>query len=231
MFGTCKFGADCRHDHPPDEAGGEPERVNPISNLERLARSGEVLLLNGFAQAGGLPVRPGEKECSFFMKTGMCRYGETCRWHNPRELQATEVKFLQPSDSGIGLGAGGGMGVGMQGMQWGIMGVQGMQTGMVGMQGVGASEWETHMSDEGWPYDFNKIIGECRWDRPPALMMGGSVRGGIMSMGGGVVGGGVGGGFGVVGAGRPQMALVASLNAGAHPLRPCADNFETACFM
>ena len=29
----------------------------------------------------GLPVRPGEKECSFFMKTGMCKYGETCRWH------------------------------------------------------------------------------------------------------------------------------------------------------
>lgn len=44
---------------------------------------------------GGLPLRPGKQECSFFMKTGTCKYGETCRWNHPLDRGG---KFRHSSD-------------------------------------------------------------------------------------------------------------------------------------
>lgn len=31
------------------------------------------------------PERPGEQECSFFVRTGTCRYGLSCKYHHPLE--------------------------------------------------------------------------------------------------------------------------------------------------
>eukprot|EP01018_Ginkgo_biloba_P006926 Gb_02527 [translate_table: standard] len=31
------------------------------------------------------PERPGQSECQFYMKTGDCKYGMTCRYHHPKE--------------------------------------------------------------------------------------------------------------------------------------------------
>ena len=30
------------------------------------------------------PVRPGEKDCSFYLKTGRCDFGEFCRFNHPK---------------------------------------------------------------------------------------------------------------------------------------------------
>ena len=181
-FGVCKFGESCRYDHPPDEAGKELDTQQPAP------RTGAAMLPNGVAQTGGLPVRPNEKECSYFMKTGMCKYGETCRWHHPPDKQTKDVRFVKPSDTGMGAAPAG---MGMNGM--GMMGNSGMGMmgmGMPGMLGMAANmaakEWEMHMSDEGRPYYFNSRTQESTWEAPPAMMMG--MMSGMMGMGG-MVGG------------------------------------------
>jgi serine/threonine-protein kinase/endoribonuclease IRE1 len=31
----------------------------------------------------GLPLRPGQNVCAFYVKTGACKYGPQCRFHHP----------------------------------------------------------------------------------------------------------------------------------------------------
>lgn len=52
--GTCKFGTECRFDHPPEHQ----------------------VALNEFR----LPVRPGEPKCSHFERTMTCKYGAACKY-------------------------------------------------------------------------------------------------------------------------------------------------------
>ncbi|KAJ6379621.1 hypothetical protein OIU76_016295 [Salix suchowensis] len=33
--------------------------------------------------AGPYPVRPGEPDCSYYIRTGLCRFGATCRFNHP----------------------------------------------------------------------------------------------------------------------------------------------------
>lgn len=44
--------------------------------------SGEIM------GSGSYPVRPGEPDCSYYIRTGLCRFGATCRFNHPpnREL-------------------------------------------------------------------------------------------------------------------------------------------------
>jgi len=222
-FGNCKFGDDCRYDHPPGEAGVE-------FDAERGARqTSSSVLPNGFAQTGGLPVRPGVNDCSFFLKTGMCKYGETCRWNHPSDKQSQEPnnRYVKPEGDRMGgdrmggdrmggdrMGgdrmSGGGMGGGFGG---GGMGGGGM--GMMGMGG--ANEWEMHMSDQNRPYYYNTRTHESTWDLPPAMMMGMMGMMGGLGGGGGMGGGGMGGGS-MGGGGRQNQ--VAGLVNGQHPIRP-----------
>lgn len=37
------------------------------------------------AGAAPLPQRPGEKECTFYLRTGRCQYGNRCKFHHPHE--------------------------------------------------------------------------------------------------------------------------------------------------
>jgi len=55
--GSCKFGKECRFDHPPEYF---------------VARN-----------RSGLPLRPGEPLCEHFVKNGTCKYGEACKYHHP----------------------------------------------------------------------------------------------------------------------------------------------------
>lgn len=34
------------------------------------------------------PERPGQQECKYYMKTGECKFGSTCRYHHPPEVIA-----------------------------------------------------------------------------------------------------------------------------------------------
>lgn len=57
----CKFGSSCKYHHPR-QGGASHVSVNYL----------------------GYPLRPGEKECSYYMKTGQCKFGATCKFHHPQ---------------------------------------------------------------------------------------------------------------------------------------------------
>ncbi|KAF8055068.1 hypothetical protein N665_1304s0019 [Sinapis alba] len=65
--GACKFGASCKYHHPRQGSGGGGDSVTTPISFNHL----------------GFPLRPGEKECSYYMRTGQCKFGSTCKFHHP----------------------------------------------------------------------------------------------------------------------------------------------------
>ncbi|KAH9623613.1 hypothetical protein KSS87_008351 [Heliosperma pusillum] len=67
--GSCGFGTRCRYNHPRDRAA--------VVVASRLV-------------GGDYPERPGElscqgeKECSYYLSTGQCKFGRTCKFHHPQ---------------------------------------------------------------------------------------------------------------------------------------------------
>uniref|UniRef100_A0A453EMR7 C3H1-type domain-containing protein n=1 Tax=Aegilops tauschii subsp. strangulata TaxID=200361 RepID=A0A453EMR7_AEGTS len=59
--GTCKFGSNCKYNHPREGGSVQPVVLNSC----------------------GYPLRLGEKECSYYIKTGHCKFGSTCKFHHP----------------------------------------------------------------------------------------------------------------------------------------------------
>jgi len=116
--GECKFGPTCKFDHPTPGGGGSgvggPSGPPPV--LDPLAAAAAVLAQNPLMNSipGGMnavmsalqqqalqaqqallpaarfPQRPGEPECSFFLKTGDCKYGPGCKFHHPLAKAAIE---------------------------------------------------------------------------------------------------------------------------------------------
>uniref|UniRef100_A0A7N0TTX5 C3H1-type domain-containing protein n=1 Tax=Kalanchoe fedtschenkoi TaxID=63787 RepID=A0A7N0TTX5_KALFE len=59
--GTCKYGPDCKYNHPRERiAQMLPQPVNPL----------------------GLPFRPGQPLCSSYSTYGICSNGPTCKFHH-----------------------------------------------------------------------------------------------------------------------------------------------------
>ncbi|KAK8960081.1 Zinc finger CCCH domain-containing protein 6 [Platanthera guangdongensis] len=65
---------------------GEGPRSDPTTGLEE---SMWRLGLRGSSGSGGgnfpYPERPGEPDCTYFLRTGTCGYGERCRYNHPRD--------------------------------------------------------------------------------------------------------------------------------------------------
>nr|XP_043607864.1 zinc finger CCCH domain-containing protein 34-like [Erigeron canadensis] len=40
------------------------------------------------------PERPGEPECQYYLKTGDCKFGSSCRYHHPREWSVPKSNFV-----------------------------------------------------------------------------------------------------------------------------------------
>ncbi|XVF38678.1 hypothetical protein REPUB_Repub20aG0122700 [Reevesia pubescens] len=40
------------------------------------------------------PERPGQPECQYYMKTGDCKYGSSCRYHHPPEVMAPKADVI-----------------------------------------------------------------------------------------------------------------------------------------
>jgi serine/threonine-protein kinase/endoribonuclease IRE1 len=72
--GTCKFGPECRFDHPPRQ---------------------EVEL-----NEWGFPIRPGEPQCNHFSKTMRCKFGTACKYDHSITLSSTSRPDKTP-DSGV----------------------------------------------------------------------------------------------------------------------------------
>ncbi|CAN4096942.1 unnamed protein product [Withania somnifera] len=90
--GTCKFGATCKFHHPRDIQLPSPKKENGSVGKPGSANSemtGDVNLVKALSvpallhNSKGLPIRPGEVDCPFYLKTGSCKYGGTCRYNHP----------------------------------------------------------------------------------------------------------------------------------------------------
>ncbi|CAI0548191.1 unnamed protein product [Linum tenue] len=67
--GGCKYGKACRFNH------------SKVRTPAVFAKSPVVQILEfNFL---GLPIRPGEKECPYYMRNGSCKYGSNCRFNHP----------------------------------------------------------------------------------------------------------------------------------------------------
>ncbi|KAL6206197.1 hypothetical protein ACLB2K_023446 [Fragaria x ananassa] len=90
--GQCKYGATCKFNHPKDIQIPSTTQENKSAETETALKteSSEVAVkpLVSFTPAllynsKELPVRPGEADCPFYLKTGSCKYGATCRYNHP----------------------------------------------------------------------------------------------------------------------------------------------------
>ncbi|XP_077226927.1 floral homeotic protein (HUA1) [Tasmannia lanceolata] len=95
--GKCKFGANCKFHHPKDiqipSAGHNPStgEQNELAVKDGEAAAGDANPVKTFVpftpallhNSKGLPIRPGEVDCPFYLKTGSCKYGATCRYNHP----------------------------------------------------------------------------------------------------------------------------------------------------
>ncbi|XP_021993458.1 zinc finger CCCH domain-containing protein 37 isoform X1 [Helianthus annuus] len=90
--GKCKFGLTCKFHHPKDISIPVAE-VGNGNGVQTEAATG-VIAGNVTASvppftpamvqnSKGLPIRPGEVDCPFYVKTGSCKYGATCRYNHP----------------------------------------------------------------------------------------------------------------------------------------------------
>ncbi|KAJ6970670.1 callose synthase 10 isoform X1 [Populus alba x Populus x berolinensis] len=68
--GGCKYGNACRFNHTREKTFSVPPLKTPMPS---------ILELNFL----GLPIRPGEKQCEFYMRNGSCKYGATCKYNHP----------------------------------------------------------------------------------------------------------------------------------------------------
>ncbi|XP_037493109.1 zinc finger CCCH domain-containing protein 43 [Jatropha curcas] len=67
--GGCKYGKACRYNHSRAKPPVLPAKTTVFPALD----------LNFL----GLPIRPGEKECPYYMRNGSCKYGANCRFNHP----------------------------------------------------------------------------------------------------------------------------------------------------
>ncbi|KAE8695775.1 Zinc finger CCCH domain-containing protein 34 [Hibiscus syriacus] len=53
-----------------------------------------VVSSSSIHQEQPFPERPGQPECQYYMKTGACKYGSSCRYHHPKEVPAPKVDVV-----------------------------------------------------------------------------------------------------------------------------------------
>ncbi|KAJ0802181.1 putative transcription factor C3H family [Helianthus annuus] len=68
--GVCGYGSRCRFNHPRDR-GGSCDLMWVVGGL----RGG----------GGGYPERIGQPVCQYYMRTGTCKFGASCKYHHPRQ--------------------------------------------------------------------------------------------------------------------------------------------------
>ncbi|KAI0492618.1 hypothetical protein KFK09_026894 [Dendrobium nobile] len=105
--GKCKFGANCKFHHPKDiqiqsaeKYTGYVEKKEPTAN-NAAAATVDIKHTKAFvpfspatlSNSKGLPIRPGESDCPFYLKTGSCKYGATCRYSHPDRI------FINPTQT------------------------------------------------------------------------------------------------------------------------------------
>ncbi|XP_037405903.1 zinc finger CCCH domain-containing protein 8-like isoform X5 [Triticum dicoccoides] len=109
--GKCKLGTNCKFIHakdmePPSSGGNESENTATAEAAGHHGAVHDSVSAKKLAPVAlehnskGMPIRPGEVDCSFYIKTGSCMYGRTCRFNHPeRHIQASVVpgEMLNPA--------------------------------------------------------------------------------------------------------------------------------------
>ncbi|XP_039853246.1 far upstream element-binding protein 1-like isoform X2 [Panicum virgatum] len=74
-FGRCRYGSKCMFNHPPKHWAGQWQR-HAIAAGEKQGQ-----------QAAEYPRRPGEPDCSHYVKFGSCKFEMNCRFNHPSRKQ------------------------------------------------------------------------------------------------------------------------------------------------
>ncbi|KAK3025115.1 hypothetical protein RJ639_044355 [Escallonia herrerae] len=94
--GVCKFGERCKYHHPIDRS------AHALSAKEAQQQNVKLSL-------AGLPRREGAVNCPYYMKTGTCKYGATCKFDHPppgEVMAMAATQGISTSIGGEGTGAG-----------------------------------------------------------------------------------------------------------------------------
>ncbi|KAG6525267.1 zinc finger CCCH domain-containing protein ZFN-like [Zingiber officinale] len=65
--------------HPPNQISNSKHRERPDFSLPQ-----------------NLPERPDQPECQYYMKTGSCKYGISCKYHHPKEHNQAAIGTIGP---------------------------------------------------------------------------------------------------------------------------------------
>ncbi|KAH9670798.1 zinc finger CCCH domain-containing protein 63 [Citrus sinensis] len=68
----------------------EGPSLSPSLNQDALWQMN--LRTNEAMESGSLPERPGEPDCSYYIRTGLCRFGATCRFNHPPNRKLNEIE-------------------------------------------------------------------------------------------------------------------------------------------
>lgn len=80
----------------PNTVGGGPlYAINPHLSPPMSSYTGSMPSSTGPSRKeDAFPERPGEPECQYFLKTGDCRFGASCRYHHPQEWNLQKINFV-----------------------------------------------------------------------------------------------------------------------------------------
>uniref|UniRef100_A0A0D9V2X8 C3H1-type domain-containing protein n=1 Tax=Leersia perrieri TaxID=77586 RepID=A0A0D9V2X8_9ORYZ len=110
--GKCKFRAKCKFNHPKDieipssqngsedAATVEEERDIGVADDSVSVKTSTPVASAQEFNSKGLPIRPGEVDCPFYMKMGSCKFGSTCRFSHPERL-VLNFPLVPPLDQTI----------------------------------------------------------------------------------------------------------------------------------
>ncbi|KAJ4961263.1 hypothetical protein NE237_021173 [Protea cynaroides] len=94
LTGTCRNGSNCGYTHLPRKenqycmrSGGHKSRKDCCC---RHSREKPVVPPPVDFNFLGLPIRPGERECTDYMRDGVCQYGQNCGFHHPNPTVVAE---------------------------------------------------------------------------------------------------------------------------------------------
>ncbi|MED6167558.1 hypothetical protein PIB30_003936 [Stylosanthes scabra] len=88
MKGTCKFGSNCKFNHSSDMKA-KVAKQQSREREEPAERSGQTeckyysTLPAAELNFLDLPIRPGEKDCPYYMQHGSCKFGGDCMYNHP----------------------------------------------------------------------------------------------------------------------------------------------------
>nr|XP_043628125.1 zinc finger CCCH domain-containing protein 32-like [Erigeron canadensis] len=79
--------------HPAASPNTQPILGGPAYAMTQLSSSIPSYPLTKTQKEHAYPQRPGEAECQFYIKTGDCKFGSSCRYHHPPEWTVPNTNF------------------------------------------------------------------------------------------------------------------------------------------